>query len=475
MNGAWEGAYLRMLRKVSEDAKVNSFREFVSAYRTPILIILTVAFAWRLILVVGFPRDAGDEQRYTVPALNMLAGHGFSSDRREPILPSEHTVPLYPLFIAGVYALFGKHHSAVLIAQSAIDLITCLLVAFVAFRLAPASLRKAAAFSALIIYGCLCWFTVSWTRYILTETLASFFTMLAVAVSIMALRNERWRWPLVGLICGLALLTRADSFLLVVAFGLLLVFQIARLRSSKSVLNLLLFCCAVPLVLAPWIVRNYIAFKKFQPLASPTGMPHGEYVPQGYLLWIRTWMTDQTHFHAYDPILQKGVRSFDPRELPDNVFDSPEEKEQVFQLIDQYYREGKFTPELNDKFEVIANERIKRAPFRFFVWLPMYRIACLWLTGFTTSNRFHLLIRILLVLPIIIGGIVGLAFLARNRGLVELLILIMLTRTLFFGFLHSDEHYIVEAYPPMIAACGLSGAAIWNYATRFWPKPGFTS
>ena len=455
-------------QKTPEDAKCSSFREFLSAHRSAILIVLMVACAWRLVLVVGSPRPAGDESRYTVPAINMLAGRGFSSDVREPILPSEHTMPLYPLFIAGVYAVFGQHNSAVRITQSAIDLITCLLVAFVAFSLAPPSLRPCAAMSALIIYGCLCWFTVFWTRYILTETLATFMTMLAVTVAVMTFRKESWRWLVVGVICGAALLVRADSVLLVSAFGLFLIFQIARLRSSKSVLSFLMFCFAIPVVLTPWIVRNYVALGKFQPLASPTGMPHGEYVPEGYLAWIRTWMTDQTHYHAYDPGLKPGVPSFDPRELPDDAFDSAEEKAQVFLMIDQYNRQGKFTPELNGQFQVIADARIKRAPVRFFVWLPTQRMTGMWLTGFASTNRFHRLVRILLVLPILIGGIVGFAFWTRSPGLVAILLLIISTRTLFFGFINSSEHYIVEAYPPVIAACGVTSAVLWNYANRLW-------
>src|SRR6266853_4361902 len=175
----------------------HSFRKFLSTYRAPILIILLVAFAWRLVLVIGFPHDAFAEPRYTVPAINMLAGRGFSSDVHEPYLPSEHTVPLYPVFIAAIYAVFGPNNLAVRIAQSAIDIITCLLVAFVSFNLAPGSLRKPAALSSLIIYACLSWFTVFWTRYILTETLAMFLTMLAVALSVWASRGGRSRWLVV--------------------------------------------------------------------------------------------------------------------------------------------------------------------------------------------------------------------------------------------------------------------------------------
>ena len=449
------------IEKSAESTAQASFREFLHTYRKPILIMLLLAFGWRLVWVIGFPREAGDEKRYTVPAINMLAGHGFSSDVREPILPSEHTVPLYPLFIAAVYAVFGQNNSAVRIAQSAIDLFTCLLVAFVSFRLAPPKLKTTAAFLGLIIYGFLCWFTISWTRYILAETLATFLTMLAVAVSAMTLRSERWRWPAVGFICGVALMVRADAVLLVAAFGLFLLIQIARLRNSKSVVNLLLFCGVIPLVLAPWIARNYIALGKFQPLASPVGMPHGEYVPGGYLLWIRTWMTDTTHYRAFHPVLSPGSRSFDPRQLPDEAFDNSEERERVLLLIDRYNETGQFTPEMSEEFQVIANARIKRAPIRFFVWLPIQRMAGMWLTGFATTNPSHRLARMALVLPILIGGIVGFAFLTQNPRLVQLLLLVIFTRTLFFGFLNSSEHYIVEAYPPVIAACGVTSAFLW--------------
>jgi hypothetical protein len=39
------------------------------------------------------------------------------------------------------------------------------------------------------------------------------------------------------------------------------------------------------------------------------------------------------------------------------------------------------TPELSDKFRALANERIKRAPLRFYLWLPLKRAVSMWLTG----------------------------------------------------------------------------------------------
>jgi 4-amino-4-deoxy-L-arabinose transferase-like glycosyltransferase len=449
----------------TESTTQHPFRTVFSAYRIPVLLILLLAFGWRVALVIRFPHAAVDEIRYTAPAVNMLAGRGFSSDMSEPYLPSEHTVPLYPIFIAGVYAVFGQNNLAVRIAQGAIDVATCLLVAFIAFTLAPDSLRKPTTIVALIIYGFLSWFTVFWTRYVLTETLAIFLSMLAVALSIWA-RKGRWRWSIVGAICGLTVLTRADSVLLVFAFVLFLAFQIVRQRSSLSVVGLLFFCTGLSLILMPWTVRNYLVFKKFQPLANAYGKPRGEYVPTGYLLWIRTWMIDETNYHATDLVFHPGNRDFDPRQLPDEVFDSAEEREEVSQLIARYNQKGEMTPELSEEFRTVANQRIKRAPLRFYLWLPLKRLTSMWLTGFVTSNRLHMLVRILFVIPILIGGVVGFLIWARDWELVQLLALIILIRTVFFAFIGTEARYIVEAYPPMIAACAITGAALWRYLAQ---------
>lgn len=445
-----------------------SFRQFLSSCRIPILIILVLALGIRIFLAVRFPHTPFDQSRYTIPAVNMLAGHGFSVASAEPFLPAEHTVPLYPLFIAAVYAIFGEHVLAVRIAQSLVDLITCLLVGVLAFNLAPPDLKKRAAISSMVIYGCLSWFTLNWTRYVLTETLAVFLTTSALALGMLALKRGRWWWLVTGATCGLALLTRADSVLLVIAFVLFLFFQIARRATRANAVNLFLFCAGVCILLAPWVARNYIAFKKFQPLASEYGFARGGYMPTGYLKWIRTWMTDETYFHAFNPVFVPGDRVFNPNDLPAAIFNSTQEREQVLRLFSEYDRLGHFTPEMNDKFGAIADERIKLAPWQFFVWLPLRRIASVWLTGFATNNRLNRLLRILSVLPILIGGVLGLALRGRNRPLGELLILVILTRTVFLGYHYAPEtRYIVEAYPAMIAACGLPGAVLWRYLNAF--------
>jgi hypothetical protein len=99
----------------------------------------------------------------------------------------------------------------------------------------------------------------------------------------------------------------------------------------------------------------------------------------------------------------------------------------------------------------------------------MKRVASVWLTGFGTNHRPHRLLRILFVLPILIGGILGLAFFSRNQPVAQLLLIVILTRTMFLAYHYNPEaRYIVEAYPAMIAACGVSGAALWLYLRQSW-------
>ena len=448
------------------EASAPSFKGFLSRYRFVIVAILFLSICFRLFLVIRYPLIAGDENRYTTPAINLLSGRGFTSDLQPPYGPTEHVVPLYPIFIAAVYRLFGEHNVAVRIAQGLVDLITCVLVGFVAFNLASPRLSASASIVAMAIYGFLSWFTVHWNRYILTEILALFFTVLAIAATIAALQRSHWRWLAVGAVCGLGLLTRADSVLLAGAFIIFLTTRVV-LRKHQAFSSLILFCFALAIVLSPWIIRNYKAFGRFQPLASEYGFARGGFMPTGYLWWIRTWMSDETYVIAFRPAFAPDDASFEPRMLPDSAFDSPEERQQVFEMLDGAKKLGRFTQATSDGFLAIAKQRIRRDPFRFFIALPAKRIVSIWLTGFATGRRPYLLLRILLVLPILVGGLFGFAFCVRSGPLAQLLILVILARTIFFAYHYSPEaRYIVEAYPVMIAACGVSGAVLCNYLAR---------
>ncbi len=450
-----------------------TFKSFLRSSRFQIIIILLLAFAVRIGFVIARP-NAGGDVRYFTTSINILEGNGFSMDTRPPHHPSEAAVPAYPLFIAAIYAVFGRHETAVKVLQAFLDLFTCLLIAFVSFSLAPAPLKRGAAISSLIIYGIFSWPTMVWIPFLLTETLTLFFYMLTLALCVLAMRKGVWYWFGAGLTCGLAILTRPDSVLLVSAVILFLTIRSMLQRSRRNALSLLGFCFAVALALAPWILRNYISLGKFQPLASEYGCSQECYFPTGYLWWLRTWITDETYFdYVFDPAWSPDTAFFDPDKLPPMAYDSDEERQRIVALIAGFNQARRMTPELDDEFRDLANDRIKRAPLRFFLLLPLHRTVSLWLTGFSTDRpTYHILIlRILSVLPIHVGGILAFALWCRHTPLTALLLLVMLTRTVFMAYHYAPEtRYIVEVYPPVIAACGVTAAALWLYVSKFGRK-----
>lgn len=461
-------------------AQEESFRRLLRATLPAVLALLLAALALRLVFIFVLPHPASwaGDPRYYVTASNILAGHGYSLDREPPYRPSVANAPAYPLFIAAVYAFSGPRTDAVRVAQAVLDLLTCLLVSYVAFRLAPAALRRRAALAALAVYGLFSWFTFVWAACMLSETLVLFFYALTLALCARVLdeegrdeglrdKNRRAAWAPAGVACGLAVLTRPDSVLLAAAVLLFLFWRVARRRSRASLASAAAFVFALALTLAPWTLRNYLVFGVFEPLASEYGCPHGCYFPTGYLHWVRTWLKDETHFdYAFGPSFRPTEVSFDPAGLPPESYDSEQERQRLLGLIERYDRVGHITPDIDEDFRALAVERVRRAPFRFFVGLPLYRLASMWLTGFSTSRPtpYMMLMRVLSVLPIHLGAALAFALWRRGRPLMWLLLLVALVRSAFFGFHYAPEtRYIVEVYPAAIAACAVTAAAAWHY------------
>jgi hypothetical protein len=140
-------------------------------------------------------------------------------------------------------------------------------------------------------------------------------------------------------------------------------------------------------------------------------------------------------------------------------------------LITRFNEARLISPDIDQEFRDLAYERIKRAPLRFFVLLPLYRAASMWLTGFSTSHTkpYMLTLRVLWVLPIHLGGVLGIALLWRRHPLAMLIALIVVVRTAFMAFHYAPEtRYMAEIYPPMIAACGVTASAAWFFILNRW-------
>src|ERR1043165_6094699 len=100
------------------------------------LLFLLVALGFRLFVALRLANDDPDDGRvYSQIARNVLEQHVYSHDSQAPYAPSIIRLPGYPLFIAGVYAVFGHgNNTAVRVVQAVVDTATSVLIALVALE-----------------------------------------------------------------------------------------------------------------------------------------------------------------------------------------------------------------------------------------------------------------------------------------------------------------------------------------------------
>ena len=323
-------------------------------------LLLTAAFSFRASVARLLPNDTPDDGKvYAQIATNVLERHVYSHATEPPYDPSLIRLPGYPLFIAGIYAIFGHgDNTAVRIVQALIDTASCALIALIAFHWEPDERRKRRTSIAALALAAVCPFTTIYVATILTETLTVFFAVAMCLTATLALRaamqpNARWSpvrlWAATGLIAGVAVLFRPDSGLFALAIGITLVVSVLG-RSSELTLNTrreevlyrsarasylgAVFSLAFCLVLVPWTVRNHRVFHLFQPLAPSHAEMPGEFVPRGYLAWLRTWIDEGRYV---GPVLwsldETPIKLTD---IPDRAFDSAEEKLRVAALLEKY-------------------------------------------------------------------------------------------------------------------------------------------
>ena len=492
--------------------------------------------------------EAGDGIIYSRMAVVLLEQGVFSADTQPPYMPTLIRLPGYPIFLAGVYSVFGDgNNTAVRVTQGIIYAISCVFAALIAWNWTEGKRRRRrkAAWWAFIL-AAICPFTAIFSAVILTETLTMFFLAAMTLAATYGLKSVKstasglW-WIAAGLIAGIAIFLRPDSGLFAFGLGLTLVVSVLFKRPQGLtfgrnfvgiIVKGILFSVAFILPLVPWTIRNERVFGMFQPLAPAHAEAPGEFVPHGYYLWLRTWINDS----RYIPAMQWGleIQRIKIEQVPEFAFDSDEEKSQVSALLDQYNNSDpdhpmvtdqkqaqadsddnddssaddnsddnsddqsddsdqddqpqqpeeldlKISPEVDAAFKQIAENRIARRPFHFYVTLPVERATSMW---FDTHSDYYSFNGELLPmkdldldnnqeiwLPLFAAGVwiytllavAGAIFLLiskRRRSWLWLLMVLLLSvpRIAFFGTLENPEpRYLVELF---IFAAILGGIAL---------------
>ncbi len=381
--------------------------------------------ALRMWMLHKFFEVNGDSQLYGGLAKNLLLqGRYGLSDGSGMLHSTLIRLPGYPLFLAACFRLFGmENYFAAACVQILLEMVGCALLALFAQRISPQG-RKSAAFHATLWLAALCPFTAIYAAEPLTEGP----TVFAIALALWAaarFQDEPGWGPALAFTFAVtfAALLRPDGALVGVALAPAMVFAIAgsglgamaarrtedseasstgkrrnvrakalayqgpqgllsgegsRIVPALKVMRMALVC--VLLALAPfvaWTWRNWRVFHVFQPLAPRYATDPGENTWPGWQRWVKTWSLD--FVSTYQIYWNMPGAELNAGQLPSRAFDTPAQAAETATLFKDYEANGEeMSPPLDDRFVQLAEERIAAHPLRYYVWLPLGRMADMW-------------------------------------------------------------------------------------------------
>jgi len=194
------------------------------------------------------------------------------------------------------------------------------------------------------------------------------------------------------------------------------------------------------------------------------------------MAWEKTWL-----FRMKDCFLvpwKLDGEAINLEDIPARAFDTPEEKDRVAALLEQYNNDVTITPEEDAAFGQLARGRTARHPLRTYVWLPVARAFTIWFTPrvelLPFSGKVFPVREAWREDPIDLSVTLGYFFLnvlyiafaiwgswrlwRENSALglaVALLFGYILLRTAFLTTLETPEpRYVLECFPAVLALAG---------------------
>jgi 4-amino-4-deoxy-L-arabinose transferase-like glycosyltransferase len=237
--------------------------------------VFGIALAMRLLVIWTVLKHYPPQWLFTrgiemgLLAKSVLAGQGLSSPFGGSTGPTAFIAPIYPLLIALVFKIFGTFTTAsaiaVMLVQTALNLLTICLIMIIARRL----FNQAAATVAGLIWACslpLIWMpTIFWETSLSCCLLMGLFTIVLRWSDLPMLAPARWIG--LGAYCGFAALVNPALLPSLVAVSLWLVYKTQRKAAWQPMLAVLTFA----LVFSPWPIRNARIFHAFIPLRTTVG------------------------------------------------------------------------------------------------------------------------------------------------------------------------------------------------------------
>lgn len=192
-------------------------------------------------------RLRGDEPGYEGLAYWLLKGHFFEWPGRTPV---------YPFFVAGCYAIFGRSPASVVYVQAFLGA-TIIPLTFILAR------RFTGAQSSLVAAGLIALHPslILHVRLVQTEVLYGPLIVLTVLGLLRALERPRWQnFALAGALLAITNLCRPTAMLLPVIVPLLMPRE---WHLKRKIALFLAYVGAIIIITAPWTYHNYRTHKTF--------------------------------------------------------------------------------------------------------------------------------------------------------------------------------------------------------------------
>ena len=453
-------------------------------------------FLFRLFFLLRLPSTAGDTALYETLSLNWVKHGIYGMPVDGALTPVDIRMPGYPAYLALVEALTNLSGEAarfwVMLGQVFLDLACCIFIAELASRCSGRHGDNKRVYLIALWLAALCPFTANYTGVPLTETFTMFWTALALTTLVPMVNPEqatagllKWgRFPqhsefqknafLAGLCVGFATLFRPESPLLLVAcLPVILWMMFFRGQFVRGLRAAVLACVACCLVLLPWTIRNAITLHEFQPLTPRYTTLPGERAPVGFMSWEKTWL--YRFREVFQVSWKMNGETIQIDDLPARAFDSPEERQHVAAILEQYNQDSNLTAEQDAQFAYIAQARTERHPLRTYVWVPFERVVTMWFTPRIEqlpisgsifplaltwqTDRMDMsvtlalfFINIFYVAGALWGAVRMWRCVPETRAAVALLALFVLARTAFLTTVETPEpRYVLLCFPAVIA------------------------
>jgi len=210
-----------------------------------------------------------DSYEYDGMAMSLVENHRFYQSEPASYFPPQYRIPLfevrtptdafrapvYPLFLAGIYSLFGHKPNVAIIFQLILSSLTCILV----YYIGEVFIRRGVGFIAGLLLA-LDFPTAIYGNLIMTDMLFTFL-FLASIYFILKFFREGKRKQLIysAILLGASALCR--QVIIYFAFVMALSFIVVYRRNFiKALLNYSIYILIFLAAVSPWAIRNYIVY-----------------------------------------------------------------------------------------------------------------------------------------------------------------------------------------------------------------------